>query len=212
MAMILAATLFANAQEKFDYKSIEDIVKNEKEYFNEILDVYKKDDPYLRADHYALVYYGQSFLPSYNGGTDTNEEKLKSIAAEGKILEQYDLAKKILEYNPVSLNALFYAWRAADELIKPSEETMSYFKKYNGIMEMITSMGDGKSSSNPFRVISPDDQDHIIYSMLQLSNVYSRELDPNTLCNIITIEPNEKYQSRRIYFDVSRYLSHTNKK
>lgn len=211
MAALLVATLFASAQSQLDYKTIKDIVENEKQYYNDILNVYLNDDPYIRVDDYALVYYGQSFLPAYNGGNDKNEEALKSYAAEGKLLEQYETAKKILEYNPVSLNALFYAWRASEELIKPQEETNSYLKKYLGILDMITTMGDGKSSSTPFRVISPDDQDHILYGKLDIEKVVSRNLDTQTLCNIITVEPTEKFTSRRVYIDVSRYLSHTAK-
>lgn len=211
MAALLVATLFASAQAQLDYKTIKDIVENEKQYYNDILNVYLNDDPYIRVDDYALVYYGQSFLPAYNGGNDKNEEALKSYAAEGKLMEQYETAKKILEYNPVSLNALFYAWRASEELIKPREETNSYLKKYLGILDMITTMGDGKSSSTPFRVISPDDQDHILYGKLDIEKVVSRNLDTQTLCNIITVEPTEKFTSRRVYIDVSRYLSHTAK-
>ena len=211
MAALLVATLFASAQAQLDYKTIKDIVENEKQYYNDILNVYLNDDPYIRVDDYALVYYGQSFLPAYNGGNDKNEEALKSYAAEGKLLEQYETAKKILEYNPVSLNALFYAWRASEELIKPQEETNSYLKKYLGILDMITTMGDGKSSSTPFREISPDDQDHILYGKLDIEKVVSRNLDTQTLCNIITVEPTEKFTSRRVYIDVSRYLSHTAK-
>lgn len=211
MAALLVATLFASAQAQLDYKTIKDIMENEKQYYNDILNVYLNDDPYIRVDDYALVYYGQSFLPAYNGGNDKNEEALKSYAAEGKLLEQYETAKKILEYNPVSLNALFYAWRASGELIKPQEETNSYLKKYLGILDMITTMGDGKSSSTPFRVISPDDQDHILYGKLDIEKVVSRNLDTQTLCNIITVEPTEKFTSRRVYIDVSRYLSHTAK-
>ena len=211
MAALLVATLFASAQAQLDYKTIKDIVENEKQYYNDILNVYLNDDPYIRVDDYALVYYGQSFLPAYNGGNDKNEEALKSYAAEGKLMEQYETAKKILEYNPVSLNALFYAWRASEELIKPQEETNSYLKKYLGILDMITTMGDGKSSSTPFRVISPDDQDHILYGKLDIEKVVSRNLDTQTLCNIINVEPTEKFTSRRVYIDVSRYLSHTAK-
>lgn len=211
LAMLVVATLFANAQSKLDYKTIKDIIDNEKAYYNDILNIYLNDDPYIRVDDYALVYYGQSFLPSYNGGTDDNEVTLKNHAAQGKLMEQYETAKKILEYNPVSLNALFYAWRASDELIKPEEETNSYLKKYLGILDMITTIGDGKNTDTPFRVICPDDQDHILYGKLDVETVVSRSLDTQSLCNIITIVPTDKFPSRSVYIDVSRYLSHTAK-
>lgn len=210
IAMFIAI-MAANAQEQLDYKTIKEIVENEKEYYNDILGVYLSDDPLIRIDDYALVYYGHTFTPEYRGANDTLEDELKNYAAAGDIFKQYETAKKILEYNPVSLNALFYAWRAADELIKPDEETQSYVKKYLGILNMITTNGDGKSSRTPYRVITPDDQDHILYGVLDVNNIISRNLDTGTLCNIVTIEPTEKFQSRKVFFDVSRYLSHTAK-
>ena len=206
---MLVTIMAANAQEQLDYKTIKEIVENEKEYYNDILGVYLSDDPLIRIDDYALVYYGHTFTPEYRGANDALEDELKNYAAAGDIFKQYETAKKILEYNPVSLNALFYAWRAADELIKPDEETQSYVKKYLGILNMITTNGDGKSSRTPYRVITPDDQDHILYGVLDVNNIISRNLDTETLCNIVTIEPTEKFQSRKVFFDVSRYLSHT---
>ena len=208
---MLVTIMAANAQEQLDYKTIKEIVENEKEYYNDILGVYLSDDPLIRIDDYALVYYGHTFTPEYRGANDTLEDELKNYAAAGDIFKQYETAKKILEYNPVSLNALFYAWRAAEELIKPDEETQSYVKKYLGILNMITTNGDGKSSRTPYRVITPDDQDHILYGVLDVNNIISRNLDTETLCNIVTIEPTEKFQSRKVFFDVSRYLSHTAK-
>ena len=76
---------------------------------------------------------------------------------------------------------------------------------------MITTQGNGKSSSTPYRVITPDDQDHILYGVLDVNEVTSRELDKSSLCNIVTIEPTTKFQSRKVFFDISRYLSHTAK-
>lgn len=208
---IVATIAAATAQTAIDYKAIKDIVENEKEYFNDILTVYLTDDPYIRVDDYALVYYGHSFLPTYNGGNDKNEKALKNYAAEGKILEQYETAKKILAYNPVSLNALFYAWLASDALAKPIDETNSYLRKYTGILDMITTVGDGKSSSNPYRVICADDQDHLLVGKLELTKTYSQQFDKNSLCNIVSVEPNEIFPSRRVYIDISRYLTHTAK-
>ena len=207
MAALLVATLFASAQAQLDYKTIKDIVENEKQYYNDILNVYLNDDPYIRVDDYALVYYGQSFLPAYNGGNDKNEEALKSYAAEGKLMEQYETAKKILEYNPVSLNALFSIYIASRELGKSDEECISYLKKYQSILDMICYYGDGKSSESAFRIITPDDQDYIIYGKLQIEDVVSQQLDTETLCNIITVKPSDKFQGRCVYFDLSLFLS-----
>ena len=54
--LVLCFGIFvANAQVFLDYATIEDIVKNEREYFDEIVDIYKNDDPMIRLDDIALV-------------------------------------------------------------------------------------------------------------------------------------------------------------
>lgn len=210
---ILSIVSFSvKAQSTLDLKLIKETVENEKNYFNDIMNIYQTDDPMIRVDDLALVYYGQSYLPAYNGGNDANEEALKEYVSENKYPQIYATAKKILAYNPVSLNALFYAWRASENLGKPADEINSYVNKYLGILNMITTYGDGKSSKSPFRVICPDDQDHLLYGILDIENVISRKLDTETLCNIITVEPSRKFQARTVYIDVSRYLAHTAKK
>ena len=210
--LLIALMGAAHAQDKFDYKLVKEIVDNERNYFNDITKLYIADDKLLRIDDIALVYYGQSYLPSYNAGNDINEKSLKSFVAEGNNKKTYETATKILTYNPVSLNALFYAWLSSQKLGKPEAEISSYVTKYLRILEMITTMGDGKSSRTPFRVITPDDQEHVMYGMLDIENVKSRNLDTKTLCNIISVTPSAKFNANVMYFDVSRYLSHTSKK
>ena len=108
--LLIALMGAAHAQDKFDYKLVKEIVDNERNYFNDITKLYIADDKLLRIDDIALVYYGQSYLPSYNAGNDINEKSLKSFVAEGNNKKTYETATKILTYNHVSLNALFYAW------------------------------------------------------------------------------------------------------
>ena len=73
LALSLVAFV-ASAQVFLDYATIEDIVKNERDYFNDIVNIYKSDDPMIRLDDIALVYYGQAFLPQYDPGNDENEK------------------------------------------------------------------------------------------------------------------------------------------
>lgn len=182
------------------------IVKHEREYFNEITDLYNSNDPMLHVDDIALVYYGQAFLPQYNPGKDENEKLLKKLHDEKKNVEVYNVAKKILDYNPVSLNALFSIYIASKELGKSDEECLSYLKKYQNIIDMICHYGDGKSSDSAFRIITPDDQDYIIYGKLQIEDVITQTLDTETLCNIVSVRPSEKFPQQRVYFDLSLFL------
>lgn len=212
LTMTLMTAFAVQAQSTLDLNLIKETVENEKSYYNDILNVYLTDDPLIRIDDLALVYYGHAYTPEYRGSNDSNEETLKNHIAKGDNNSAYSTAKKILAYNPVSLNALFYAWRASEAIGKPQEEVSSYVNKYLSLLNMITTYGDGKSSRTPFHVISPDDQDHILYGILDIENVKDRKLDTETLCNIISVEPSQKFQARNVYIDVSIFLSHVSKK
>lgn len=205
--LFIVACTTAYSQVALNDSIIEYIVKNERKYFDEITEIYKNDDPMLRIDDIALVYYGQAFLPQYNPGKDENEKTLKRLYEEKRYVEMYNVANTILAYNPVSLNALFSIYISSKELAKNDTECDSYLKKYQSIINMICYYGDGKSSENAFRIITPDDQDYIIYGKLQIEDVISQTLDTETLCNIITVKPSEKFSGQRVYFDLSLFLS-----
>ena len=93
---------------------------------------------------------------------------------------------------------------------KSEEEYLSYVNKHQEIISMIKTYGDGKSSDKPFRVVNPEDQKHVMLS-LSIDNEISRELDTETLCNIIIVEPSREFQARRMYFDISLYLNNVSK-
>lgn len=211
-ALTLCLVAFiANAQVFLDYATIESIVKNERDYFDEIVNIYKNDDPMIRLDDIALVYYGQAFLPQYNPVNDENEKALKIFHDTGNHTEAYRTAKKIMEYNPVSLNALFNLLVSSKELGKSHEEFESYANKYQNILNMITVYGKGNTANSPFRLITPDDQNYVLFHELEIDKVVSRNLDTETLCNIFIVEPSKKFQYDRVYFDISLFLKHTEK-
>ena len=79
---ILLTAMSIMAQAKLDLKVIKETVEKEKSYFQDIVNIFLNDDPLLRTDDIALVYYGHSYLPTYNGGNDKNEEELKEAAVD----------------------------------------------------------------------------------------------------------------------------------
>ena len=93
IAILAVATFMTNAQVVLDRETIEDIVRNEKSYFDDIVQVFNNDDPYLDIDDVALVYYGQAFLPSYKPGRDENEKLMKKYYNE----DNYHTAEEIAE-------------------------------------------------------------------------------------------------------------------
>ncbi len=205
--LFIACCTTANSQIAINNETVKHIVKNERKYFEQITELYKSNDPMLHAEDIALVYYGQAFLPQYNPGKDENEKQLKKFYEEKNYEQVYNIGKRILAYNPVSLNALFSLYFASKELGKSKEECMSYFNKYQGIIDMICMYGDGKSSETAFRVITPDDQDYIIYGRLEIEEVLSQTLDTESLCNIVTVKPSSSFPEHCVYFNISLFLS-----
>ena len=210
IAILIATASFVKAQLLLDKATIEDIVKNETSYFNDIVQVFNSDDPFLDTDDIALVYYGHAFTPGYKPGKDENEKLLKKYYNEDNYPKMYETAKKILSYSPANLDALFYAWISAKTIGKSEDEYLSYVNKHQNIINMIKSYGDGKSSKTAFRIVNPEDQKYVMYS-LNIDSELSSELDTETLCNILIVKPSQEFQARRMYFDVSLFLNNSNK-
>lgn len=210
IAILIATASFVKAQLLLDKATIEDIVKNEKSYFNDIVQVFNSDDPFLDTDDIALVYYGHAFTPGYKPGKDENEKLLKKYYNEDNYPKMYETAKKILSYSPANLDALFYAWISAKTIGKSEDEYLSYVNKHQNIINMIKSYGDGKSSKTAFRIVNPEDQKYVMYS-LNIDSELSSELDTETLCNILIVKPSQEFQARRMYFDISLFLNNSNK-
>ena len=203
VAITLQTIVFtAKAQARIGLETIEDIVKNEQEYFNDIVEIYKSDDPYLRTDDIALVYYGEAFKPV---SKDSKNNLLKKYYSENNIKELYNTATEILKDRPASLSALFYAWVAAKESGKSEEEALSYVNKFNRIVTMIIESGSGKNSESPFRITHPDDQQFIM-AALNIPNSISSKFDTESLCYIHIIKPTEKFKSSVLYFDLTLFL------
>ena len=209
VAILFCLATLAQAQ-LLDYKTIEEIVKNERTYFNDIVELFINDDPYIDVDDIALVYYGQAFLPTYAPGKDANEKKMREYFNEDNYPKVYEMAKTILEYNPANLDALFYAWISSKTLGKSEDEYLSYVNKHQEIIGMIRTYGDGRSSRTPFRIISPEDQKHVMFS-LNIEDEIARDLDTESLWNITLVNPTREFQARRMYFDISLYLNHVSK-
>lgn len=208
--VLIVTASFVKAQLLLDKATIEDIVKNENSYFNDIVQVFNSDDPFLDTDDIALVYYGQAFTPGYKPGKDNNEKLMKKYYNEDNYPKVYETAKKILAYSPANLDALFYAWISAKTIGKSEDEYLSYVNKHQNIINMIKSYGDGKSSKTAFRIVNPEDQKYVMYS-LNIDSELSHELDTETLCNILIVNPTPEFQARRMYFDISLFLNNSNK-
>ncbi|MBR6691378.1 MAG: DUF4919 domain-containing protein [Bacteroidaceae bacterium] len=213
MKKLLISTLFcimatlSYSQTLLDMETIKEIATTEKEYYKDIVGLFNNDDPYLDVNDVAIVYYGQAFQPYYMPAGNKDEAAMKEYSEKNDYSAAYNTAKKIIKTNPVSLNALFTLLISAKELGMSEEECRSYASRYMRILNMIMEYGNGKSRETAFKVITPDDQDYILYGKLNIEKVISNELDTETLCNIFLVEPSAEFQQRRVYFDLSIFLN-----
>lgn len=194
-----------------DFNDIKETMTTDRSSYDDQLQLFLKDDEMMRIDDYALLYYGQSFLPQYNGGTDANEVAMKTFVNESNYAKIYELGTKILKYNPVCINALFNIWQAAIKLGKPQAEIDSYQHKYWSLLYVISQSGDGKSCGTAFKVICPNDQYYLMYSYLGIDKIFSHDLDMEHLCNIFKVTPCKNFDRQLLYIDISRYLLETAK-
>lgn len=205
-ALFCIIASLSSSQTLLDMETIKEIATTEKDYFKGLVELFNNDDPYLDVNDIAIIYYGQAFLPQFSANGNKDEAALKKYSDEKKYLEAYNTAKKITKTNPVSLNALFNLLVSAKELGKSDAECKSYAMRYMHIINMITKYGNGKSRATAFKVISPDDQEYILYGKLNIEKVISKQLDTETFHNIYVVEPTKEFTSRRVYFDLSLYL------
>lgn len=198
---------FSGAQTLLDIETIKEIATTKDDYYKGIVELFNNNDPYLDTNDIAVIYYGQAFRTEYTPTGNRDEVALKKFVDEKDHQSAYNTAKKIIKTNPVSLNAIFNLLVSAKELGKSKEECKSYALKYMQIVNMIAQYGDGKTRATAFKVITPDDQDYILYGVLNIEKVISNELDSETLHNIFVVEPTKEFQSRRVYFDLSLFLN-----
>ena len=165
-------------------------------------------DTTLTYQDRILAFYGQSFL------TNDEEEKLKikmyDQKDKGHITESLETAKKILEINPLNLEALNHAGQILYAMANDStanngitkEDAKQYFNRAMRIFNTIAMTGDG-SDKHPFYVTKVSDEYCFMRFYLDL---WEYQMQAATSCfDIITLKKNSKYYNQpKIYFEITR--------
>ena len=165
-------------------------------------------DTTLTYQDRILAFYGQSFL------TNDEEEKLKikmyDQKDKGHITESLETAKKILEINPLNLEALNHAGQILYAMANDStanngitkEDAKQYFNRAMRIFNTIAMTGDG-SDKHPFYVTKVSDEYCFMRFYLDL---WEYQMQAATSCSdIITLKKNSKYYNQpKIYFEITR--------
>lgn len=165
-------------------------------------------DTTLTYQDRILAFYGQSFL------TNDEEEKLKikmyDQKDKGHITESLETAKKILEINPLNLEALNHAGQILYAMANDStanngitkEYAKQYFNRAMRIFNTIAMTGDG-SDKHPFYVTKVSDEYCFMRFYLDLWEYQMQAA--TSCCDIITLKKNSKYYNQpKIYFEITR--------
>lgn len=203
--LISFALINIHAQERLDinYQSIKESILKDSTYKN-LLKRYEANDTTLTNKDYSIIYYGQLFQKSYSAGLDDNSRKINSFIKAKKYEKAFELCKKALQENPVSLEALYNLINCGSELNKPKEELDKYLIKYWKILNMIALTGDGKSAETGFKVICVNDEYQLMYNYFEVKGLKQQSLVNN--CDVIEFTSSKYFDGTKIYFDITQVL------
>lgn len=199
-------------QEKLyiDYKYIKEYVTNKKEDFQKLMQRFEMNDTLLTRQEYAMIYYGYSFTPDYQGSMYDmlqDYQDFKRLISENKYEEAYNAGTELLKKNPVSLQTLYEMGALVYMQNKDQEKMRSYTKRYAALITTIASSGDGKTEETAFKVICVNDEYQLLNKLFQMENMKQQSLTDNK-CDLIEFDKCKYYEGTQMYFDISRSLDY----
>lgn len=164
----------------------------------------KKRGKALTDEEKILAFYGQSCLTN-DSDTDPQVFEMYELRKAGKQEECLALTRKMLEINPLNLDALTTASSILFSLAKDStslNEANDYLLRSRSIFWTMLLTGDG-SAEHPFHVTKISDEYNFMRHYLNIWKIKMQELSGN--CDIITLDGSSSlYDRPQIYFDVTR--------
>lgn len=182
-------------------KKVENV--NSESYYPKLIKRFNDFDSSLTLEENALIYYGFSFQDDYLKNKP-NEEKLKTFENNKEYEKLKIECQKILDKNPVSLEANNKMGFALFKLGKTEIEWKKYQKRYRDLRKVIVYSGNGLSCESAFKVIYVSDEYNIIYDYFEINKIDRQSL--SGMCDKFLNEPSEFYNGTEIFFDASRSL------
>ena len=211
LATLLMLALPMTAQQKKEFVPVDwEFIKKEAtenpERIKELVERFsaKKKGKPLTDEEKILAFYGQSYL------TNDREDELYmfemyELRKAGKKEECLALTRKMLEINPLNLDALTTAGDILFSLAKDSTslvEASDYLFRSRCIFWTILMTGDG-SAEHPFHVTKISDEYNFMRHYLNIWKIKMQEFDGK--CDIITLdESSMRYNRPQIYFNTKR--------
>lgn len=191
-----------------NFLDIEDAVSNpDGEFFYpKLLERYDVMDSTLTLTDYAYIYYG--FITDKRYLVNQPSEKfMNELMDKGKFEEAIVECQKILEQNPISIEANNAIAYAMFQLNMPEEEFEPYRNRYKKFVDVISQSGDGKEPSTALKVIYVGDEYNIMFSYFEIPEVVFRHQLINAGYDYFKVKPSPTYRSEDIYFEIPEKLN-----
>ena len=212
--MVFFMSVNAVAQERklmpVDWKKISNEVKDNPQRVKDLvmrLSATNLDTTLTYQDR-ILAFYGQSFLS--NDEEDWLKTDMYKQKEQGLLKECLATAKKMLDINPLNLNALNTMGHVLYVMAKDStqnsgvtlEDAKPYFKRAMRIYNTIAMTGDG-SEDHPFYVTKVSDEYCFMHYYLNLWKFNSQTA--TSCCDVFDLgESSEYYDRPKIHFEITR--------
>ena len=165
-------------------------------------------DSTLTYPEKILAFYGQSYISKEKEFLLTMD--MVKLQREGKYEECMEVVHKVLDINPLNLEALFTARNVLYVMAKDTtrwenitlDDVRPYFIRGLRILDVISKTGDG-TKEHPFYVTRVNDEYSFMRYYLDLWEISMQATIDN--CDVITLNCKSKYWDRpQIYFEITR--------
>ena len=170
-----------------------EMVEKNRDAWNALAVAFAEDPQSMSVRNVALLYLGFAFTEHYAGSME------KFMAAGDGPATRDGLVRR-LETRPVSLNTLFdllqLCAREGDDALG-----RNVAHRIGALLKAIMATGSGRTPESPLRVLSVDDEYHLIRAVFAKARLVGQRLVG--LCDEMTLQLPDAPQPVRLYFDVS---------
>ena len=218
LCLLLCIPLCLSAQQErelmpVNWKTVEKEAKKNPEHIKELVTRLSAStiDTTLTYPERILAFYGQTYLTN-DAEESVLRGKMDKLKKEGQLDSCLYVAKKILDINPLNLNALIMACDIILDMAEDAaymgkvsvDDGRVYYNRAMRIFNTIAMTGDG-SAEHPFYVTTVSDEYCFMRYYLNLWKYKGQALKDN--CDIIYLnESSEYYNQPEIYFEITRVL------
>jgi len=205
--LLLLSNFFYAQQTKFeapDYETIKKEIGDKQSiyYYPKLLKRFTQNDTLLTIEDYRHVYFGYTYQRAYDPykvSPDNDKFRKYYYSIESNEYGEFiKLANKALKENPFDLrvmNFLGYVYHLKGDEVMSKKVS----KSFKGIINAISTSGDGLKCETGFHVISVSDE----YVVLHLFGLESKSQASAGSCDYFQFEKG-KYSVNGLYFNITQ--------